>query len=53
MIVGFGIIAGYRAKGRSWHDCWLGYSGGKESYADEVDALYVKWQGILNPQETL
>lgn len=52
MIVGFGIIADYRARGRSWRDCWLGYSGGKETYADEMDARLIWWRAKLNPKET-
>jgi hypothetical protein len=49
MEVGFGIIAGWRSMGRSWHDCWLGYSGGKESYAQEMDVKHAWWKAILNP----
>jgi hypothetical protein len=52
LVVGFAIIANLRAKGRSWHDCWLGYSGGKETYADEMDIKHAWWKAILNPKET-
>jgi hypothetical protein len=47
LVVGFGIIAGYRAKGRSWRDCWLGYSGGKESYADAMEVKHAWWEAVL------
>jgi hypothetical protein len=47
MTVGFGIIANWRAMGRSWHDCWLGYSGGKESYADQMDERLAWWRAKL------
>lgn len=49
MIVGFRIIARYRASGLTWHGCWLRYSGGKEDYADDMDARFIHWQGLLNP----
>jgi hypothetical protein len=49
LVVGFGIIATDRARGRSWHDCWLGYSGGKETYANEMDIKLAWWRAILNP----
>ena len=49
MTVGFRVIARYRASGLTWHSCWLRYSGGKETYADEMDALFIHWQGTLNP----
>jgi hypothetical protein len=47
MVVGFGIIAGWRADGKSWHDCWLGYSGGKESYADQMNERLAWWRTKL------
>jgi hypothetical protein len=55
MVVGFGIIAGYRADGLTWHETWRHYNAGSlpppagETYADEMDARYIAWQGILNP----
>jgi hypothetical protein len=52
MTVGFTAIARFKAAGLTWHSTWLRYSGGKEDYADAMDALFVKWQGLLNPLET-
>ncbi len=46
MTVGFGIIANWRAGGRSWHECWVGYNG-SEAYADQMDARQAQWREWL------
>lgn len=48
MIVGFGIVAGYRKAGLSWHDCWKRYNGAEE-YAVQMLARQAEWKAILNP----
>jgi hypothetical protein len=49
MIVGFGIIAGYRKAGLSWHDCWLRYNGA-ESYAVQMVSRQAQWKALLGDQ---
>lgn len=46
---GFSDIAADRARGLTWRQCWLNYSGGKETYADQMDARLAQWKLILNP----
>ncbi len=48
MVVGFGIIAGYRAAGLSWWDCWKRYNG-SDAYADQMVKRQAEWQAWLNP----
>jgi len=49
MIVGFGIIAGYRKAGLSWRDCWKRYNG-SDAYADQMVKRQAEWKALLSDQ---
>jgi hypothetical protein len=48
MVIGFGILRGYRDAGLSWHEAWKRYNG-SDAYADAMDVLYAEWKQLLNP----
>jgi hypothetical protein len=49
MLVGFGIIVGYRDQGLSWRDCWKRYNG-SDAYADQMVTRQAQWKALLNDQ---